>query len=322
MISPTGLRQLSRNRTIVSQYRGLLVFALFLLIVGLVPFRSTAESENNTEFPLKVLRLQATEHRPLWTRQQRLALIETVRLAFEETTPSDMLARVQALIRFFPSYLMELPGQIITEGELDFLCNRTKWHIERFLSTPLPTPEGLSELRSQVESILSIIQDEDLDSTIVIRQVLKEKARHILLETVTKVAQNPLVPVLKRSLTVQELTTAKADILKWFNATKTSPPATLNEDELSQWYLNRISVVIQVIDAKTKPDAPQALIEMEQEYLRLAGVREQFKEGHGYFQSILAPSMEHIEFMEILLREWFGLHTAVFATEFQSLIGY
>lgn len=307
-----------RKLTATLRFLGLLVF---VLIIGFVLFRSTAESENNTEFPLKVLRSQMAEHRPLWTAQQRLTLIETVRLAFEENAQIDMAVRVRALTRFFPSYLVEFPEQI-ADAELNFLCHRTKWHIERFLSTPLPTPEGLSELRSQVESVLLIIRDEDLDTTIVIRQELKEKAAHILLETVAKVAQNPLVPALKRSLTVQEFAAAKADVLKGFSGSKTSPPATLNEDELLQWYLNKISVVIEVFDAITKPDAPQALLEMEQEYLRLAGVREQLKQGQGYFQSILAPSMEHIEFMEILLREWFGLQTAVFATEFQSLIGY
>ena len=296
-----------------------ILMAICAVIIGAVPNFSIAELDTDLQFPLNVLHAQVAEHRPFWTEQQRSTLIDTIRLAFEEGTPDNMEARVQMLTRFFPSYLTGLPWQI-TDDESEFLCQRTKWHIERFLSNPLLDSEDLSNLRSQIESLISAIQDEDM--TVVVPQELKGKAKHIILETVTKVAQNPLVPILKRSLTVQELATAKATILERLHDAKTPTITSLTEDELLQWYLSKISVVIQVVSTITMPASSQSLVEKEQEYLRSVRVREQFETGHGYFLSMLASPVESIGFMEFFFRESLALHRTLFSTQLQFLIGY
>jgi hypothetical protein len=301
---------------------GLLTLAL---IIGFAPCFDVANSETKSRFPLKELRSQMAEHRPFWTEPQRSKLINAVQSAFEGKAVDNMETRVQTLAHFFPSYLLELPGQIV-DDELEFLCRRTQWHIERFLSNPLPRPKDVSNLRSQVKSLILIIQDQEGDTTLVIPPALKEKATRILLETVTKVAQNPLLPALKRPLTISELATAKADILKWLRETKGLTHITADEDELLQWHLNRIAVVIQIVDAITRADAPQSLVEMEQKYLRSVRTRkrleERFEAGHRTFLSMLSPSVETIAFMEFFFRESFALYRATFSTQFQFLIGY
>ena len=297
----------------------MILISIFTVIIGAVPNFSIAELDAKFQLPLTVLRSRMAEHRPFWTEQQRTTLINTVRSALEEGTPDNVEAKVQLLTRFFPSYLMELPGQM-TDDEFEFLCQRTRWHIERFLSNPLPDSEDLSNLRSQVESLISAIQDEDM--TVVVPQELKGKAKHILLETVARVAQNPLVPILKRSLTVQELAAAKAAILEQLHGEKAPTITSLTEEELLQWYLSRIAVVIQVVSTITMPASPQSLVEKEQEYLRSVRVREQFEIGRGYFLSMLAFPVESIGFMEFFFRESFALHRTLFSTQLQFLIGY
>ena len=309
---------LKRNTVLVS-------LLTLVLIIGFILGLSMANSETKTQFPLKELCDQMAEHRPLWTEPQRSKLINAVQSAFEGKAVDNMETRVQTLIRFFPSYLLELPGQIV-DDELEFLCRRTQWHIERFLSNPLPRSEDVSNLRSQVKSLILIIQDQEGDRTVAIPPTLKEKATRIVLATVTKVAQNPLLPALKRPLTVSELATVKTDILKGLRETQVSTPITTDETDLLQWYLNRISVVIQVVDAITRTDAPQSLVEMEREYLRTVRTRkrleEQFEAGRRTFLSMLSPSVETIEFMEFFFRESLALYRATFSTQFQFLIGY
>ena len=296
-----------------------------VLIIGFVPCFDVANSETKSQLPLKELRAQMAEHRPRWTEPQRPKLINAVQSAFEGRVIDNMETRVQTLIRFFPNYLLELPGQIV-DDDLEFLCRRTQWHIERFLSNPLPSPEDVSNLHSQVKSLIALIQDEQVNKTVAISSALKEKATRILLETVTKVAQNPLLPALKRPLTISELATAKADILKWLSETKGSTLITTDADELLQWHLNRIAVVIQVVNAMTRADAPQSLVEMEREYLRSVRTRkrlqERFEAGHRTFLSTLSPLVEMIEFMESFFRESLALYQATFSTQFQFLIGY
>ena len=314
LLDSRGVESRLRNKLM-----NMIVIVICAVIVGAVPNFSIAEIDTDLQSPLNVLRSQVAEHRPFWTEQQRTTLIDTVRSALEEGTPDNMDAKVQMLTRFFPSYLMELPGQI-TDDEFEFLCQRTKWRLERFLSNPLPDSEDLSNLRSQVESLISAVQDEDM--TVVVPEELRGKAKHILLETVAGVSQNPLVPILKRSLTAQELATAKEAILEQLHGGKAPTITSLTEQELLQWYLSRISVVIQVVSTITMPASPQSLVEKEQEYLRSVRVREQFETGHGYFLSMLASPVESIGFMEFFFRESLALHRTLFSTQLQFLIGY
>ena len=296
---------------------------IFIAVIVIVSVHSSGDNSADTGsknlFPLKTIRSQVAEYCPLWSRQERLILINVVKLSLEQTEYDDKASKMDVFLRFFPAYLAQLPRQITTD-ELEFICHRTEWFMKRFLSNPLPDSERLSKLRSQVESLVSTIRDEDLDITVVIPQKLRKRATDILLETALKVARNPLLPALKRPLTTREMSVARLEIRKRLNQTETSIDTT-SEEELLQWYLGRISVVIEVVDGMTKPKAPDSLIKMEQKYLQSANVSNQLRDGHAYFRDLLSPPIEHIKLTEILFRELLALHIVIFSAQPQLFIG-
>ena len=288
-----------------------------IVIIGLLVGENLglAETEDRSQFLLKPVRAQIIKRCPLWSRQQQMGLLDVVSLVFERTKFDNRDDRIKAFVGSLPMYLIELPKQM-TDDEFRFISYRTEWLIEHFLSTPLPVPEKLEVLRSQVESLIVVLSDEALGSTVTISKNIREEARRILLENFMRVARNPIFPSLKRPLTEVELSIAKAEIHK--RLTQTKPTVrTINKENLLQWHLGRISIVVQVVDEITKAKPPESLLRMERDYLQLTGVRNRLKEGRAYFRDVLSTPIENIQLSEILLEEICLLHMMFFSNQLQ-----
>jgi len=260
-----------------------------------------------------------------WGQEDKDAYLDSIRLAFTSTTPENITQRkIKRFIQSFPDYIVNHPKKIDNREQVRYLCKRTKWHIELFLSNPLMQPEECQVLQTQVEMLAQAMQQEIFKSRGNLPREGKKKAIDMFSKAVMQVARNVLLPSFKRVLTKEEFDLVRKQALQGIKKdfAQIDLPALLDEQQLLELQMSAFSRIAFHINLTTKPEAPSNLLQAEKQYMAAMELEQNLQAGQKNIEDIFEPSLECMEYMEFVAKEFLFIYWIIAPHFCQGLFIY